>query len=87
MVVWFMPAQLYPTFLQPWWTAAHQAPLSMRFHRQEYWSGLPFPTPGGLPELGTEPMSPMSPTLADRFFTTESPGKFHGISLKTYENV
>ena len=37
------------------WTAAHQAPLSMRFFRQDYWSGLPFPTPGDLPNPGMEP--------------------------------
>ena len=40
------------------WTVAHQAPLSMGFSRQEYWSGLPFPSPGDLPDPGTEPMSP-----------------------------
>ena len=40
------------------WTAAHQAPLSMRFSRQEYWSGLPFPSPGDLPNPGIEPGSP-----------------------------
>ena len=40
------------------WTVAHQAPLSMRFHRQEHWSGLPFPSPGDLPNPGIEPMSP-----------------------------
>ena len=40
------------------WTAAHQAPLSMRFSRQEYWSGLPFPSPGDLPNPGVEPGSP-----------------------------
>ena len=37
---------------------ARQAPLSMEFSRQEYWSGLPFPSPGDLPNTGTEPMSP-----------------------------
>ena len=37
------------------WTVAHQAPLSMGFSRQEYWSGLPFPSPGYLPNLGIEP--------------------------------
>ena len=41
-------------FVTPW-TVAHQAPLSMGFHRQVYWSRLPFPTPGDLPDLGTEP--------------------------------
>ena len=40
------------------WTAAHQAPLSMRFSRQGYWSGLPFPSPGDLPNPGMEPRSP-----------------------------
>ena len=39
------------------WTVAHQAPLSMGFSRQEYWSGLPFPAPGDLPDPGIEPMS------------------------------
>ena len=50
------------------WTAARQAPLSLGFSRQEYWSGLPFPPPEDLPELGTEPMCLMSPTRAGRFF-------------------
>ena len=40
------------------WTVAHQAPPSMEFSRQEYWSGLPFPSPGDLPNLGIEPWSP-----------------------------
>ena len=48
------------------WTVDHQAPLSMEFSRQEYWSGLSFPTSGDLPGPGTEPMSP---PLVDRFFT------------------
>ena len=39
------------------WTVAHQAPPSMEFSRQEYWSGLPFPSPGDLPDLGIEPQS------------------------------
>ena len=54
------------------WAIARQAPLSMGFFRQEYWSGLPFPSPGDLPELGIEPVSP---ALASGFFTTEPPGK------------
>ena len=41
------------------WTAALQAPLSMGFSRQEYWSGLPFPSPGDLPDPGIEPISPV----------------------------
>ena len=44
----------------------------MGFCRQEYWSGLPRPSPGDLPPLGIEPMSPMSPALAGRFFTTSA---------------
>ena len=44
-------------FVTPW-TAGHQAPLSMGFSRQEYWSGLPFPSPGDLPNPGIEPKSP-----------------------------
>ena len=54
------------------WTVAHQAPLSMEFSRQEYWSGLPFPSPGDLPDPGIEPRS--SALWADAL-TSESPGK------------
>ena len=50
------------------WTVACQAPLSIGFFRQEYWSGLPFSPPEDLPNLGTELMSP---ELAGRFFTDE----------------
>ena len=50
-------------------TVARQAPLSMRFPRQEYWSGLPFPTPGVLPDPGIELVSP---ALTGGFLTTES---------------
>ena len=53
------------------WTAAHQAPLSMGFSRQEHWSGLPCPSPGTLSDPGIEPVSPASPGIADEFFTTE----------------
>ena len=49
-----------------------QAPLSMGFSRQEYWSRLPFPPPGDLPNLGIEPASLMSPALVNRFFTTST---------------
>ena len=48
----------------------HQAPLSMGFSRQVYWSGLPCPPPGDLPDPGIEPMSLKSPALAAWFFTT-----------------
>ena len=54
------------------WTVAYQAPPSMGFSRQEYWSGLPFPPPGDLPNSG---IKPSSPALAGRFFTTELTGK------------
>ena len=59
------------------WTVACLAPLSMGFSRQEYWSGLPCPPPGDLPDPGIESTSPGFPALADRFFTTEPPGKSH----------
>ena len=52
-------------------TITRQAPPSMGFSRQEYWSGLPFPSPGDLPNLGIESLSP---TLAGRFFTAEPSG-------------
>ena len=55
-------------------TQAHQALLSMRFSRKEYWSGWPCPPPGGLLDPGTEP-SVQSPALAGGFLTTEPPGK------------
>ena len=54
------------------WTVACRAPLSRGFPRQEYWSRLPFPPLGDLPDSGIEPMSP---TLAGRFFTSEPSGK------------
>ena len=57
------------------WIAARQAPLSMGFSRQEYWSGLLFPPRGDLSSPGTESMSPASPALAGGPFTTELPGK------------
>ena len=62
------------SFVIPW-TVTCQAPLSIEFSRQEYWSGLPFPTPGDLHDPGIEPASPESPALAGRFFTTAAPGK------------
>ena len=64
-------AQLYLT-LATLWTIAYQAPLSMGFSRQEYWSGLPCPPPGDLPDPGIEPMSLMSPALAGEFFNTST---------------
>ena len=61
-------------YLTPW-TIAHQAPLSMGFPKQEYQSGLPFPSPGDNPDSGIEPAFPVSPAMAGGFFTTEPPGK------------
>ena len=55
------------------WTIAHQALLLMEFSRQEYWSGVPLPPLGDLPDPGIEPASLASPSLADRFFTTSAP--------------
>ena len=54
------------------WTVAYQAPPSMGFFRQEYWNGLPFPSPGDLPNPGTEPRSP---TLQADTLSSEPPGK------------
>ena len=58
-------------FVTPW-TVAHQGPPSMRFSRQAYWSGLPFPPPGDLLNPGIEPTSLVSPALAGRFFTASA---------------
>ena len=59
------------------WTVAYQAPPSMGFSRQEYWSGLPFPSPGDLPNPGIEPRSP---TFQADALTSEPPGKPHTIT-------
>ena len=56
----------------PLWSIVLQAPLSMGFSRQEYWSVLPCPPPGDLPSPGIEPVSLMSPALAGRFFTASA---------------
>ena len=66
-------AKSCPTPKTPW-TVTHQAPLSMRFFKHEYWNALPFPSPGDLPHPGIEPTSPI---LAGGFFTAEPPGKPH----------
>ena len=60
------PVRLFVTL----WTVAHQAPLSMGFSKLEYWSGLPCPPLGDLPDPEIEPTSLMSPALAGGFFTT-----------------
>ena len=78
--------QSYPTLATPW-TVAYQAPLSMRFSRQEYWSGLPLLSPGDLPDPGIEPRSP---ALESDALTSEPPGKqfinnlHKSLSIKTF---
>ena len=57
------------------WTIVYQAPVSLEFSRQDYWSGLPFPTPGHLPDPGIEPGSPVSPELQADSLPTEPTGK------------
>ena len=70
-----------PDSLRPPWTAAHQAPLSMRFTKQGYWSGLPFPSPGDLPNPAIEPGSPalqadsLPPELHGKPFALSGQGK------------
>ena len=59
------------------WTVAHQTPLSMGFSRQEYWSGVLFPSPGDLPNPGIKPASLLFPALAGRFFTTRATWEAH----------
>ena len=63
-----------PNFATPW-TATLQAPLSMGISRQEYWSGLPCPSPGGLPKPGIELVPLRSPALAGRLFTISATRK------------
>ena len=76
--------------LQPLWTVAHQAPMSVEFFRQEYWSGLLFPTPGDLLDPGIKPASLVSPALAGGFFTTASrglPNSYLSSSAKTDNGI
>ena len=77
-------AQLCPTFVTPW-TVARQAPLSMEFSRQEYWSGLPFPSPRDLPNPGIEPIEQSrSHALPAYSLPFEPPGKpFTSVHLGT----
>ena len=60
-------------FVTPW-AVTPQAPLSLGLPHQEYWSGLPFPSPGDLPNLGTEPVSPAAPALAGGSLPLSHPG-------------
>ena len=71
MLTPFSPIQLFVTL----WIVAHQTSLSMAFSRQEYWSRLPWPPPGDLPDPGIEPVSLMPPALAGGFFTTSATWK------------
>ena len=64
------------------WTVAHQACLSMGFPRQEYWRGLPLPSPGDLPNPGIKPGSPVSLVLAGVFFTTSTTWEFRSVNPK-----
>ena len=71
------------------WTVAYQASLSMGFSRKEYWSGLPFPSPGDLPDPGVKPGSP---TLGADALTSEPPGKpnlayYIFLLIKVYWNI
>ena len=63
------------------WTVVYQAPPSVRFSRQEYWSGLPFPSPGDIPNPGIEPWSP---ALQADALTSELPGKGNNIQHSIY---
>ena len=67
------------------WTVVRQPSLSMGFSRQEYWSGLPFPSPGDLPNPGIEPTYLRSPALADGFFTTSATWEAHLQRTKMWE--
>ena len=69
----FSHVQLFATL----WTIASQAPLSMGFSRDEYWSGLPCPPPRDLPDPGTKPSSPTTPALSGRFFTASATWEAH----------
>ena len=66
------------------WTIAHQAPLSVRFPRQEYWRGLPFPSPGDLPDPGIKPTSLVSPALAGGFSTSWATRETHDFRERVY---
>ena len=76
VILWDTTQSLSHTqfFVTPW-TVACQVPLPMGFSKQGYWSGLPFPPPGDLPNPGIKLMSLVSPALAGRFFTTVPCGK------------
>ena len=78
----FMHAQCVWLFATPW-TVTCQAPLSVEFCRQDYWSGFPFPPPGNLPDPGIQPMSL---ALAGGFCTTEPPGNPYSVRTSRSKN-
>ena len=87
VLVCFSPVWLFATL----WTVARKASQSMEFSRQEYWNGLPFPSPGNLPDPGIKPLSLTSPALAGRFFTTsttwEAQGLYNFHSTAEYNSI
>jgi len=70
-------AQSSPALCNPMDYSLPGLPLSMEFSKREYWSGLPIPSPGELPNPGIEPASFVSPALAGGFFTAVPPGMLH----------
>ena len=76
---------MYNSFVTPW-TTALQAPLSMGFPKQEYWSGLPLPFPGDLPDPGVKPASPESPALQAGSLPTQ-PLVVSGLTDRDYKLV
>ena len=82
-----MPACLVVSdFFATSWIVAHQAPLSMEFSNQQYWSGLPFPPPGDLLDPGIKPTCLASPALAGKFFTISATWEVLTYSIKQSEN-
>ena len=79
----FSHVQLFATL----WTVACQAPLSMGFSRQEYWSGLPCTSPGHLPDPGSKPVSLMSPALAGEFFTIRATSEAYWLHAATAKSL
>ena len=77
LLLLFSHSVVSDSFVTPW-TVALQAPLSMGFSRQEYWSGLPCPPPG---DLSNPRVKPRSPALIGGFFTNEPTGKLHFLQL------
>ena len=83
VVVVFSRPVMSDSFATPW-TVVLQVPLSTGFPRQEYWSELPFPSPGDLPDPGVEPLSL---ALWGLFFTAEPPGKLQDRHIHIYIHV